>query len=360
MADHRLRRTRQYRLLAALPAMSPWTRARRPTISTRCTTPTAVVGLNTSAMIESAILGRPVCTVLLPEFYPRPGRHGPLPLPAERSGRAASTSAIARRACRRPRARARGARRRPGPQTHGSCGLRPAAGRRRSRRRRGSSTRWNLSRLVRPAPVAVRPGPAGASDAAALRDRPPRHGRGASTTSSGARSSTCSWSIASARPPGRRAVAPRCEHRRSQTAHPLLRPQADERSPLRDGPARPRRARPPHRPGQGAVGRRRVAAVRARARERLLRKSTSTLPAAAKTRWWELATQFQRARFYLRFFGPVLPRDSSAGRPRAQARASHGGAHRRRTWPSGTMAAAPRPAAAGAVNEDARGGLTPT
>jgi len=28
-----------------------------------------------------------------------------------------------------------------------------------------------------------------------------------------------------------------------------------------------------------------------------------TMPTAAKTHWWELATRFRRARFYLRFFG---------------------------------------------------------
>ena len=39
-----------------------------PTTSTRCFTRAAVVGLNTSALVEAAIVDRPVFTILLPEF----------------------------------------------------------------------------------------------------------------------------------------------------------------------------------------------------------------------------------------------------------------------------------------------------
>lgn len=45
-----------------------------------------------------------------------------------------------------------------------------------------------------------------------------------------------------------------------------------------------------------------------------------TLPAAAKDRWWELAMQFRRTRFYLRFFGPAY-RNTPALLARARKRA---------------------------------------
>jgi hypothetical protein len=45
-----------------------------------------------------------------------------------------------------------------------------------------------------------------------------------------------------------------------------------------------------------------------------------TMPTAAKTHWWELATRFRRARFYLRFFGPAY-RDTPALLARARKRA---------------------------------------
>jgi predicted glycosyltransferase len=44
------------------------------------------------------------------------------------------------------------------------------------------------------------------------------------------------------------------------------------------------------------------------------------MPTAAKTHWWELATRFRRARFYLRFFGPAY-RDTPALLARARKRA---------------------------------------
>ena len=50
-----------------LPAMCPWTHAQDGLFRLLCHS-AAVVGLNTSAMIEAAIVGRPVLTVLLPEF----------------------------------------------------------------------------------------------------------------------------------------------------------------------------------------------------------------------------------------------------------------------------------------------------
>ncbi len=43
-------------------------RTRRPTTSTRCSTATPSIGLVTSAFLEAAIVGRPVHTLLLPEF----------------------------------------------------------------------------------------------------------------------------------------------------------------------------------------------------------------------------------------------------------------------------------------------------
>ena len=46
----------------------------------------AVVGINTSAFIEAAVVGKPVHTVLLPgDLRRQPGRHAALPLPARRS-----------------------------------------------------------------------------------------------------------------------------------------------------------------------------------------------------------------------------------------------------------------------------------
>jgi predicted glycosyltransferase len=45
-----------------------------------------------------------------------------------------------------------------------------------------------------------------------------------------------------------------------------------------------------------------------------------TMPTAAKTHWWELATRFRRARFYLRFFGPAY-RNTPALLARARKRA---------------------------------------
>ena len=51
----------------------------------------AVVGLNTSAFIEAAVVGKPVLTVLLPEISTaQPGRHAALPLPARGQRRAAA------------------------------------------------------------------------------------------------------------------------------------------------------------------------------------------------------------------------------------------------------------------------------
>ena len=44
------------------------------------------------------------------------------------------------------------------------------------------------------------------------------------------------------------------------------------------------------------------------------------MPTAAKTHWWELATRFRRARFYLRFFGPAY-KDTPALLARARKRA---------------------------------------
>jgi len=44
------------------------------------------------------------------------------------------------------------------------------------------------------------------------------------------------------------------------------------------------------------------------------------MPTAAKTHWWELATRFRRARFYLRFFGPAY-RNTPALLARARKRA---------------------------------------
>ena len=59
----------------------------------------AVVGLNTSAFLEAACVGKPVHTVLLPEIsIAQPGRHDPLPLPADRQRRAAARRAQPRRA----------------------------------------------------------------------------------------------------------------------------------------------------------------------------------------------------------------------------------------------------------------------
>jgi hypothetical protein len=45
-----------------------------------------------------------------------------------------------------------------------------------------------------------------------------------------------------------------------------------------------------------------------------------TMPSAAKTHWWELATRFRRALFYLRFFSPAY-RDAPALLARARKRA---------------------------------------
>jgi len=45
-----------------------------------------------------------------------------------------------------------------------------------------------------------------------------------------------------------------------------------------------------------------------------------TIPISVRTQWWELATRFRRARFYLRFFGPAY-RQTPALLARAQARA---------------------------------------
>ena len=45
-----------------------------------------------------------------------------------------------------------------------------------------------------------------------------------------------------------------------------------------------------------------------------------TMPSAAKTHWWELATRFRRALFYLRFFSPAY-RDTPALLARARKRA---------------------------------------
>jgi hypothetical protein len=46
----------------------------------------------------------------------------------------------------------------------------------------------------------------------------------------------------------------------------------------------------------------------------------ATMPVAAKTRWWELATRYRRARFYLRFFGPAYRRmPALLGRARKRA-----------------------------------------
>lgn len=45
-----------------------------------------------------------------------------------------------------------------------------------------------------------------------------------------------------------------------------------------------------------------------------------TMPTLAKTHWWELATRFRRARFYLRFFGPAY-RNTPALLARARKRA---------------------------------------
>ena len=45
-----------------------------------------------------------------------------------------------------------------------------------------------------------------------------------------------------------------------------------------------------------------------------------TMPSAAKTHWWELATRFRRALFYLRFFSPAY-REAPALRARARKRA---------------------------------------
>ena len=45
-----------------------------------------------------------------------------------------------------------------------------------------------------------------------------------------------------------------------------------------------------------------------------------TMPSAAKTHWWELATRFRRALFYLRFFSPAY-REAPALLARARKRA---------------------------------------
>jgi len=50
------------------------------------------------------------------------------------------------------------------------------------------------------------------------------------------------------------------------------------------------------------------------------------MPTAAKTHWWELATRFRRARFYLRFFGPAY-RDAPALLARARKRAPRPAVH---------------------------------
>ena len=50
----------------------------------------AVVGLNTSAMIEAGILEKPVLSLVMRGVRRRPGRHAALPLPARRQRRAAA------------------------------------------------------------------------------------------------------------------------------------------------------------------------------------------------------------------------------------------------------------------------------
>ena len=92
--------------------------SRRRTTSTRSTTRAAVVGLNTSAMIEAAIVGRSVLTVLDPDRA-RSARDAPLPLPARsRAGcsgsrtRSGSTPTSSRRPSPGPRTTAPVAQRR--------------------------------------------------------------------------------------------------------------------------------------------------------------------------------------------------------------------------------------------------------
>ena len=89
---------------------SPARRGR--TTSTRSTTRDAVVGINTSAQIEAAIVGRPVYTILDDEFAETQAGHAPLPLPRRRGVRAPPCRRDARGA-RRAAAAGRG-RRGPG------------------------------------------------------------------------------------------------------------------------------------------------------------------------------------------------------------------------------------------------------
>ena len=124
-----------------------------PTTSTRSPTASAVVGINTSALVEAAVVGQPTYTVLDPEFEATQEGHAPLPLPARRERRCAARRRRPRRARRPARA---GARRRPAPMRHartrscrGSCGPHGRdVPRRRSSRRRSRS-----SRLSEPATV---------------------------------------------------------------------------------------------------------------------------------------------------------------------------------------------------------------
>ena len=91
-------------------ARTRWMRSRRTTTSIRCTTAPRVVGLNTSAFIESGVRRQARAhRAAAGDLDAQPGRHDPLPLPAGRQRRAAARGAQLRRA--RDAAR-RGARRR--------------------------------------------------------------------------------------------------------------------------------------------------------------------------------------------------------------------------------------------------------
>ena len=150
------------------------------------------VGLNTSAMIEAAILGHPVSHHPAARVSGQPGRHGSLPLPAARLRRAAALRAIVRGSCarpcgdaRRPQSRSRAqravrsrVRASPRPRDSRDDGLRRGTG--------GAGGASNAARLSR---CRSGPTPFGSilqpfADAAARAH--PAHGRGVTPTIPGA------------------------------------------------------------------------------------------------------------------------------------------------------------------------------
>ena len=123
-----------------------WMPSRRTTTSTRCTYSAGVVGINTSAFLEAAAVGKPVHTVLLPEVS-RDNQEGTLHFRylLTRQRRPAARRALARRAPARcwPSSLAPGGRRRREGQPvrrRVRAALRPRRGRHAAirRRRRGS------------------------------------------------------------------------------------------------------------------------------------------------------------------------------------------------------------------------------